>query len=316
MAFNKGLVFTQALSDPSIKRTRSNDVGYPHLMSWWKMALIKFGIFLLAIGPVFALVFCTAFYYWPGDTLCLANGNVAWEWLPAFRYLWDPSLIIDISLGWGRLSFTAVKVIDVIWDVVVGRGGQAVLSIISYTILSKALLHSMESRPATFERYAATSYDIGSFWALLALCQDLFSKRHTKRSIWVLLATVFVTIYLIAYSTIISAITGYQAVTTAYTAGDDGTTLIRLQDLQMVTAVIRDGSRVGLPDNYNITGASQWSGYDFSLGSSWYESPGYWNWLNVTYCKSEYPIDVCSCRLLLHVLLSHFATIISKQHYS
>jgi hypothetical protein len=44
--------------------------------------------------------------------------------------------LFTINLATGRLSFSIAKLIDVVWDVVVGRGGQALRVSATYTALT------------------------------------------------------------------------------------------------------------------------------------------------------------------------------------
>jgi hypothetical protein len=70
------------------------------------------GLLFIAIGP-------TGLVNPPGS--CRPDGN--------FRYYghydpWAPPGILQITISFGPMSFSNAKLIDVIWDVVVGRGGQ------------------------------------------------------------------------------------------------------------------------------------------------------------------------------------------------
>ncbi|KAI6759793.1 hypothetical protein HG531_013699 [Fusarium graminearum] len=45
---------------------------------------------------------------------------------------WRFSKFFEVTLAWGSLDFTTAKLIDVTWDLVVGRGGQATMSFIAW----------------------------------------------------------------------------------------------------------------------------------------------------------------------------------------
>lgn len=223
----------------------------------WKITLIFIGVMLATFGPI--IILCTSLlldvYQFDDASTCLPNGELAlFVSSPNYIYF-DPALILDITLGFGRLSFSSVKIIDVIWDVVVGRGGQALLAWLLYLILSQALLHSMEIRSVSFERFAATSYNPDSLKAFWILCQDVPRTRAAQtRPLWILLGSVYVCLYLMAYPTVVSSITGYSAVSEAYVWISDNTTLVRIQDLRTVSAVVHDGSRIGLSDGFAVAG--------------------------------------------------------------
>ncbi|KAF2819702.1 hypothetical protein CC86DRAFT_412631 [Ophiobolus disseminans] len=41
---------------------------------------------------------------------------------------WASSGVFQITMGYGKLKFSQAKAVDVVWDAVVGRGGQALLA--------------------------------------------------------------------------------------------------------------------------------------------------------------------------------------------
>lgn len=222
----------------------------------WKVPLVVVGIMLVTFGPL--IILCTSLLLgvsqFDDAGTCLPNGNLAlFVSSPNYIYF-DPALLLDITLGFGRLSFPSVKIIDVIWDVVVGRGGQALLAWLSYRILGQALLHSMEIRSVSFERFAATSYKLDSLEAFWILCQDVPRRRapHRTRPLWIFLGSAYACLYLMAYPTVISSITGYSAVAEAYVWTVDNTTLVKLQDFRIASAVVHDGSRIGLSDEFAV----------------------------------------------------------------
>ncbi|CAI4213576.1 unnamed protein product [Parascedosporium putredinis] len=69
-------------------------------------------------------------------------------------------------------SFTEVKLIDVSWDVAVGRGGQALLVFVSWQAFAKYMTISMATKPATYT----------TFWALFVHQEvTLLSVCHLLR---------------------------------------------------------------------------------------------------------------------------------------
>ncbi|GAB7355158.1 hypothetical protein MBLNU459_g5727t1 [Dothideomycetes sp. NU459] len=166
-------------------RSPSDHDGSRRFIPKWKMFLIIVGVTLLSTCPI--VILCTSALIsidaFSSSGSCLPNGEVLFlqDVSPAKIYF-DPALILDISLGFGTLSFASVKIIDVIWDVVVGRGGQVLLGYVSYCILGQALLQSMEFQSVSFERFAATSDSLGSVKALLILGQDWLQQRKANQT--------------------------------------------------------------------------------------------------------------------------------------
>ncbi|EMT63127.1 hypothetical protein FOC4_g10013335 [Fusarium odoratissimum] len=63
---------------------------------------------------------------------------------------WAPRGFFQITLGWGRLSFGTVKLIDVIWDLVVGRGDQTLVALVSWRVFVEHLQLSLITKPAAY----------------------------------------------------------------------------------------------------------------------------------------------------------------------
>ena len=69
---------------------------------------------------------------------CAANGEPI---LPDDSLtIWDHRLFFSISLAYGNFTFSTAKTIDVFWDLIVGRGGQLLLSVLVYSALRRSLL--------------------------------------------------------------------------------------------------------------------------------------------------------------------------------
>jgi len=165
---------------------------------------------------------------------------------------WYISSLFTITAAWGDMSFRIAKLVDVSWDTVVGRGGQVLLTALLYKVLSQALLYSMETSNSSFRRFATTAFETGSFNALRVYSQDLYHDYKTRilRPKLLLFAFIFGTAYTIMFPTIISSITGYQANSYSTILSKDSNTLFKPTQLQILYAVIRDGSRINLTDNY------------------------------------------------------------------
>ncbi|KAF2181873.1 hypothetical protein K469DRAFT_258610 [Zopfia rhizophila CBS 207.26] len=113
-----------------------------------------------------------------------------------------------LDLTFGSFPFSQAKLIDVAWDLFIGRGCQLIAWLISYTVFSDALLRVIERHPAsyqTFTHIALEGPSLASTWALL---KDLFRTR-SKRT-WTLFAYMLLSIvYVLSMPTVLSAMTGY-----------------------------------------------------------------------------------------------------------
>ena len=146
--------------------------------------------------------------YWYNS---FAPNNENWQCLPngtaipssALSYtVWDPSQFLDITLGFGSFQFGIAKGIDVGWDLIVGRGGQILLSLLSYRVLSAVLVHSMETHCASFYIYTAVGFDRGPLFSVWASMRDIWTGKSQKKRI--LSMVVYASLYLLAFPTFVS----------------------------------------------------------------------------------------------------------------
>jgi len=82
----------------------------------------RFGLWLLLISWFEMLLVCLIWSSFPNSDLfghleaCLPDNSFAMD-SSHFRYL-SGSGFFQITMGWGQMSFTQVKAIDIIWDIV------------------------------------------------------------------------------------------------------------------------------------------------------------------------------------------------------
>ncbi|KAF2738623.1 hypothetical protein EJ04DRAFT_486074 [Polyplosphaeria fusca] len=131
--------------------------------------------------------------------------------------------VLDFTFG--KLPFSQVKIIDVVWDVVMGRGAQLLAWWVSYIVFCDALLRVIERHPATYETFTHITIQGAGFSSLLALFKDLF-RTKSKRT-WTLFFFMFLsTIYVLSLQTILSAMTGYVNTTIAWVDVDQSNQIV------------------------------------------------------------------------------------------
>ncbi|KAE9572776.1 hypothetical protein CGMCC3_g11228 [Colletotrichum fructicola] len=238
---------------------------------------------------------------------------------------WAASGFFQITMAWGTMTFANAKFVDVAWDVVFGRGGQALLAWISWSIFSDYVTTSMEVSPVTYETFWTVFLD-GSptFWSTWYLMRD-FSRSHGLRSRFAMVFMVVVAIFILLFPTLGSAMSGYQANSGAFIRGADGE-MLKFSDFDMIVYIIHDGDRVNLTKDYPVTFAR--SNYDTEqlLGNtldgyypnSWYS----WSYYGSSNCEEDqeysdeernkqwqerYPLN---CRCSLHGSISNY----TKEH--
>ena len=191
---------------------------------------------------------------------CLPNGKI---YLPQHITLrqhqyystWDASQFLSITLGFGAFSFSAAKAIDISWDLVVGRGGQAVLIWICYPLFRRALARVMETKSITLPTYAAMAFgkvSLGTTYMLCSPASILPPEGSSGRRDWRFVLMGLASAYLLAFPTFLSSVTGYQARMIPYVKDPDGGDLVPMTNWTQPDFIVKDGGRVGLSDDYAL----------------------------------------------------------------
>ncbi|GKU22905.1 unnamed protein product [Fusarium langsethiae] len=127
----------------------------------------------------------------------------------------------EVTLGWGKLGFTAAKLIDVTWDLVIGRGGQAIMSLCAWRVFSEYLETSLATKPATYTTvWLLRFHRDSSVLSSLRLFFQFFRRGlASKLAMWIMFMTL---LFMLAFPTIAGSMTGYTALNDLYiTPSDD-----------------------------------------------------------------------------------------------
>ncbi|KAF2670615.1 hypothetical protein BT63DRAFT_413321 [Microthyrium microscopicum] len=225
----------------------------------WRRGVIWF-LFHLWIWSLASLlaVASTLFNWTPPVSRCQIDNT--WSFLnpdhPRLPYsgyynVWKPSNPFEIVFSAGSLSFGVAKLIDVIWDVVVGRGGQTVLAFISYKVLTKYLTTEMATSAISIPTYRTIFlHREPSVWSTLMLIEDFIRHRALSSKpamLWMITSLLFI----ISYPTLSSAMTSYSPQTSPYVQSYNGD-YNQATSFHPILYVIRDGSRVNMTNDYAI----------------------------------------------------------------
>jgi hypothetical protein len=190
---------------------------------------------------------------------CNADGKLE-EADTGYKPFWDPQLYFTVNMAFGQLSFSNAKVVDAAWDAVVGRGGQFIVAAIAYRTLRRSFTLIMETCTVTIP--AATS-----IYCRQIQLESVGQLIHTMLWHWSsfylvwrqpinvarlrLCTQLFVCIYVLLFTTLVSVMTGYSARLSAFTGYDDDGAgpLFPINQLVRPRMGLSDGVRVGLPDN-------------------------------------------------------------------
>lgn len=83
----------------------------------------------------------------------------------------------------GDYSFTVAKAIDVVWDIIIGRGGQALLLYVFSRVFYDVLHMLLEKDSMTYDTFTSLSLSGATAWGLWMLGRDLFSTAQ-KKKVW------------------------------------------------------------------------------------------------------------------------------------
>jgi hypothetical protein len=90
---------------------------------------------------------------------------------------------LNVNVAFGNFSFTLAKFIDLVWDVIISRGGQLLLGWITYQIYTAIMLWIMETEQVPYEFFKTVSFSSAKILTLRAIWQTLFTKLKFRRKI-------------------------------------------------------------------------------------------------------------------------------------
>lgn len=213
----------------------------------WKITLIALAA-LLALAIIVVLAAAaemTSQGYIMGRD-CYPNG--LWKEKPGATWrIMDSSYFFTPNLSFGAFTFTQVKVIDVAWDVIVGRGGQLLLGWINYRVFNEWLIYHMEMHFTSYKLYAAVAFETTTMGTLGVLAKEFlaFGKRTRRRFFrWLaMLSMLLSTLYVLSFPTLMGAMTGYITTYELYVENHDHN-LIEWGKVRRVTNIIQDADRL------------------------------------------------------------------------
>ncbi|RGP70134.1 hypothetical protein FSPOR_4246 [Fusarium sporotrichioides] len=236
----------------SIPRSRFS----PPRLFWCQLAISVWILSLLIL--LFFLSFSMTLN---GESPCQQNGDLNIKIKIEQRRLvytnnwWAPKGFFEVNLAWGKLNFTGAKLADVTWDLVVGRGGQAIMSLIAWKVFNEYLEVSIAILPASYETvWLVRFHQETSVLSSVRLIVQFFRRGlASKAATWTMAMSLS---FILAFPTMASSMTGYTAFNNPYiTTSDDG--LSPLNDLNPVAYIIHDGDRAtNLSENFIVPWSS------------------------------------------------------------
>ncbi|OTA99681.1 hypothetical protein M426DRAFT_67361 [Hypoxylon sp. CI-4A] len=232
--------FREALSD--IKSVRWARAGLWTLFFIWTMIILGLFTFFVIYST-----FSSTFESY--NSACRSDGSFNMN--PAEYRVWTASSFFEINIGFGELAFTEAKVIDVAWDIIIGRGGQALMAFLSWRAFADYVTTSMEFAPITYTLFSIIFLqDEPSIWSTFQVARTFIFNRGLKSRLSMVFM-VLCMLFLIGWPTFASAMTGYTTIGKAFVP-DFNSNYIPFSNFQPIVYVIHDGSRIDLTDDYPV----------------------------------------------------------------
>ncbi|KAJ8119130.1 hypothetical protein OPT61_g17 [Boeremia exigua] len=179
---------------------------------------------------------------------CYPNGL----WREAAGATWrimDSTYFFTPNLSFGNMTFTQVKVIDVAWDLVVGRGGQMGLAWVNWVVFNEWMTYHLERWRTSYKMYTTVALQTTS-WTMLGVSAKeflCFGGRTWDRFFrWIAMFCLFIsTIYVLAFPTLMAAMTGYITTYEPYMEDFDRN-LIEWEKVEDVVGIVQDAERLNL----------------------------------------------------------------------
>jgi hypothetical protein len=179
----------------------------------WEVVFLA--IAFLHILPIACLAaFASRFSKQLGTFACLPGGEFI---LPGTANVWARHLFFTLTIAFGRnssWSYTHVRIVDLIWDIGVGRGGQIILVWVAYRVFHESITAIMEREPVAYGAYSTIAFETGSSHSVFTILRTFFDKklRLSLRAVRLYVLMVLATIYIICMPSLFSASTGYAAI--------------------------------------------------------------------------------------------------------
>jgi hypothetical protein len=241
--------------------TQHNGYGQPRRRRPIALSAVEHAIVFLAFSlPIvfLALVVKVPQWYafeaehWVSNsfTHCNFNGEFTPLDKPTLG-LWDPAGFFYITVSWGRMAFSTAKFIDIVWDIVVGRGGQALLAFVTFKVSSQYLAMAMLKAPVSYNTFESLAFVPPTLVRTVRLAGDLLTNRGWRARlimVWIALSSLFV----LGFSSLITAMSGYSSNINAVMPNHDNDSVL-WSNFHIVQFAINDAERIGYSGPLFIT---------------------------------------------------------------
>lgn len=232
---------------PELQHTgflRSKLHGFP-----WRIFFIT-SLLPLSLAPIVLLssIAETASQNYIRGRACYPNGL----WKEAAGATWrimDSTYFFTPNLSFGNMTFTQVKVIDIAWDLFIGRGGQMALAWVNWRVFNEWIVYHAERWRTGYKMYTAVALQTTSWTMMGVAAKEFFCfwERSWGRFFrWLAMFCMFIsTLYVLAFPTLMAAMTGYITTYEPYLE-DYERNLIEWEKVDQLMGIVHDAKRLGL----------------------------------------------------------------------
>ncbi|CAI6336751.1 unnamed protein product [Periconia digitata] len=250
------LLRTRWTIEESISQKRDNWKNVPGTL-WndlkttsWKRAALWCGLLIWFVGLLAVVILVTSYGLLSDEGACGPDGDFRVD--PSTYKSWSPSAFFQVTLSGGPLTFAQAKAIDVTWDIIIGRGGQFALAFVSWRVFANYLTTCMEVQPINYQLFRSVFLENDASLASTYLIIKNFFSRGRLRSVTAMIFIASVLLYIAAFPTIISAMSGYDSEVASYVM-DSNQNLVPFSDYSRLAMIVHDAGRIGLEDDYVVT---------------------------------------------------------------
>lgn len=158
-------IATQVLDDESPRAPKHGlpAKAYTQTSIWWRVGVHTTTILTFLIS--LAIPFITIFILGSFGLKAIASSQATFCSEILFNSSLTPdnsrtSTILDIHSAFGNYSYSTARLIDLLWDVIVSRCGQALLGWVSYKVYTAALMRIMETHPISYDLYISLTLSV------------------------------------------------------------------------------------------------------------------------------------------------------------
>lgn len=245
---------TTTSANPSPKARKTNVWRHSHSLAlsdlksrWrrgilWTTYLAVVIIFILALSIAISSSTPTNKPKFDDSVACLPDGRFSLD--PGEFDFWGYGGFFEITMGYGQFTFTQAKAIDVGWDVVVGRGGQALLALISSSVFARYITTTMQVSPITFNTFKTifVARDANTATGVSRLIRD-FTRRKSLPNKAATVFMVVTMVYVLIFPTFVSSMSGYSANVQAFVE-DQSERYVPFSDFTQLYYTIHDAERI------------------------------------------------------------------------